>query len=453
MPPPTEQKATRTIPLYNVVWAELSEFEIIVHYARAASKSVVRPAFINYSVEKTSRAKAEAWIGQLLNAAYGRAQRCKRIKVLINPFGGQGSAQKYYTKDIEPILAAARCHVDVEKTQYSGHAVDLAAEKIKADDWDVIACCSGDGVPHEVWNGLAKKKDAARSLAQIAVVQLPCGSGNALSWNLNGTGSPSLAALAVVKGIRTPMDLASVTQGDKRILSFLSQAVGIVAESDLGTEHLRFLGAARFTVGIVSRILTRKLYPADISVCVEIDDKPAIREAYQQEASKPLAESSSTTLLQSRGIPNPDEPIPPLQYGTVNDPLPSTWTPLTPYPNLGNFYAGNMVHMSTDAPFFKAALPSDGCFDLVTSDGDMSRLDYIKTLTAVENGTFFNMPTIKYRKVKGYRIVPKQPVKKEDGYISIDGERIPFEPFQVEVHRGLATVLSKTGHLYEASPP
>lgn len=54
-----------------------------------------------------------------------------------------------------------------------------------------------------------------------------------------------------------------------------------------------------------------------------------------------------------------------------------------------------------------------------------------------------------YRKVLGYRIVPHKRPGVVEEYISIDGERIPFEPFQAEVHAGLGTVLAK-GHLYEA---
>jgi sphingosine kinase len=35
---------------------------------------------------------------------------------------------------------------------------------------------------------------------------------------------------------------------------------------------------------------------------------------------------------------------------------------------------------------------------------------------------------------------------KNDGNLSIDGEAMPFEDFQVEVHDKLATVLSLYGH-------
>lgn len=106
--------------------------------------------------------------------------------------------------------------------------------------------------------------------------------------------------------------------------------------------------------------------------------------------------------------------------------------------------------MATDVNYFAAALPNDGCMDLVTIDGDIGRVSTLQLFPAVENGKFFGLPHVKYRKIVGYRIIPRD---QADGYISIDGEKVPFEPFQAEVHRGLGTVLSKTGHMYEAPGP
>jgi sphingosine kinase len=359
--------------------------------------------------------------------------------VLINPFGGQGGATKMYHKLIAPILAAARCELDVQKTEHQGHGVEIA-QNIDIDAYDVIACCSGDGIPHEVWNGLGKRPDAARALQKIAVAQLPCGSGNAASLNFNGTDNPSLAALAIVKGLRTPLDLASVTQGDRRTLSFLSQSVGIVAETDLATEHLRWMGSTRFTYGFLVRLINKTVYPADIAIKVEYDNKSAVREAYRAEASKPPRN------VDDRVIPTPHDSLPALKYGTINDPLPSGWE-LIPHDKLGNFYAGNIAYMSPDANFFPAALPSDGCLDLIRIRGDIPRHTAIQTLMAIENHTFFDLAHVDYQKISAYRIIPKN---QNEGYISIDGERVPFEGFQVEVHKALATVLSKSGHLCEA---
>lgn len=405
------------------------------------SKKVVRPHLISYKLDKPDSNEATAWVGRLLEKAYGPSQRQKRIKVLINPFGGQGKASQLYHKHIAPILAAARCELDVENTKHNGHGVEIA-QSLDIENFDVVACCSGDGIPHEVWNGLGKRQDAQRALIKIAVAQLPCGSGNALCWNGNGTNSPSLAALAVVKGIRTPLDLASVTQGDRRTLSFLSQSAGIVAETDLATEHMRWMGSARFTYGFLIRLIKKTVYPADIAIKVEHETKEAVRAAYRTEAAKPKRTHDD------RVLPSPGEAcgLPPLKYGSFNDPLPEGWE-LVPHDQLGNFYAGNLAYMSADANFFPAALPADGCLDLVRIKGTLPRTKSIATLLSIEQHKFFDLPHVDYQKITAYRIIPKN---QKDGYISVDGERIPFEPFQVEIHKALGTMLSKSGHLFEA---
>ena len=423
---------------------------------------------------------------RLLDRAYGESQRLKRIKVLINPYGGAGKAAKLYARDIEPIFAAAQCDVDVEHTAYRGHAVEIA-EKLDENDYDVIATCSGDGLPHEVFNGLARKPNAIEALHKVAVVQLPCGTGNAMSWSLNGTGSCSVAALNLVKGLRTPLDLASVTQGHRRTVSFLSQSIGLVADVDLGTDNIRWMGSASFTYGFLVRLLGKRVYPCEIAIKTEVADKASCKAHYAAAVTRGrigagigTRHSSNSALIPTRtGLPD-------LQYGTAQDDLPPDWT-LLPYPKLGNFYSGNMSIMAESAPFFPAALPSDGLLDLITIDGDISRISAITLLFAVEKGTFFDNPHVNARKVSAFRVIPRfgkwdpmygrhgvlrkskfgrslttvgirgaghdSGARRDGGYISIDGEKIPFEPFQVEVHQGLGTVLSRSGFVYESAGP
>lgn len=109
-----------------------------------------------------------------------------------------------------------------------------------------------------------------------------------------------------------------------------------------------------------------------------------------------------------------------------------------------------MAYMAPDLNFFSAALANDGLMDLVTIDGPVSPLTAINIQLGVESGHFFDNPLVNYRKVSAYRISPRAAGK--DGYISIDGERVPFEPFQAEVHQGLGLTLSKAGG-FEAPGP
>lgn len=384
-----------------------------------------------------------------------------RATVLINPNAGQGKADAIWTKHVRPILEAARVHLTVVDTQYRGHGADVvAAERhsvvrvprnsgggtgdgdgkeedevelrpFDVDATDAVICLSGDGLPYEVFNGLGRRSDARRALARVAVAHIPCGSGNGMCANLYGTSRPSAAALAIVKARRVPIDLASVTfapfeeaakdgavadsqgspqqqqQQPLRVLSFLSQALGIVADSDLGTEDMRWLGQPRFLIGFLTRLFGRTCYPVDLAVKVEIDDKDAIRARYAREKAGELermrqgqqeledardgaagasgsgksvanSEHSRTIVVAvaeaSAGETSSDEAptskaaipgadgshvipsarydgsddmsLPPLRFGTVKDALPDGWV-MVPYEKLGNFYCGNVGNIVT----------------------------------------------------------------------------------------------------------
>ncbi|KAL1862170.1 sphinganine kinase lcb4 [Paecilomyces lecythidis] len=436
-----ERKTSRTVPFYNVLSADLSENDITIKYAEPMSKSHVTVGSVHYPIDLEQKSKAEAWVAKLLQLSYGEAKRNKKLKVLINPFGGKGMAPTYYSRFAEPILAAAGCDIDVEETTHRGHATDIA-EKIDVDAYDALVACSGDGLPYEIFNGLAKKPNAREALAKIAVGMIPSGSGNGMAMNLYGSPSVSLAALAIVKGKRMPLDLVSITQGDTRTLSFLSQSFGIVAECDLGTDNIRWMGPHRFTYGFLVRLMGKTVWPCDVALKVEMDDKQAIKDHYRAEIQK------KPQLLSDKEAANLPKGLPPLRYGTVNDKIPDDWERI-PGETMGNFYAGNMAWMSSDANFFPAALPNDGLLDLVTIDGTIPRLKSLSMLLAVEDGSIFDIPEARFRKVSAYRLVPKQ----TEGYISIDGESVPFAPIQVEVHKGLGTVLSVSGNGYAAKGP
>lgn len=321
------------------------------------------------------------WTDTLLDRAYGPAQRRKRAYVLVNPHAGPGGAQKKWDHEVEPIFKAARMALTVHTTTSSGEAVDLAAN-MNIDEFDIIVPCSGDGLPHEVFNGLGKRPDARRALQKIAVAHVPCGSGNALACNVFGTHKVSLAALAIVKGVPTPMDLISITQGGKRFLSFLSQTLGIMAEADLGTEHLRWMGEHRFTYGVVTRILKKRVYPCDLYVKMEIDHKDGVREHYKRERENSssvgvggdvdkLTTSTGTPTRNGHGsisvttesdteVPSArsEDGLPPLRYGTVQDKLPEDWEKIEA-DQVGNFYCGNVSHFSS-SPSLQSPLLSQG---------------------------------------------------------------------------------------------
>lgn len=439
---------TIEIPYYNILDVSLDSSNDRLHLSYTIKPGKNHDLQVVESVYPLGDSKTQLdnvdFVAQLMRRAYGEVEPRRRIKVLINPFGGKGHAQYIYKTFICPVFSSAKCELDVVETTHSGHA-QTVAEEINIQDFDVIACCSGDGLPHEVFNGLGKRRDARVALANIAVAQLPCGSGNAMCQNLYGTARPGEAALAVIKGHCTPLDLMSVTQGPERYLSFLSQSFGIIAEADLGTEYMRFIGSTRFTLGVAYHIIFKTSWPADVAFRLEADAKPEIRQKYNEYLRRGGPDDILQELRGSASWQNPASGLPELQFGTVNDPLEKEWIQI-PEPTISNFYAGNMAYMASDANFFQAAVPHDGCVDIVRMDASTPFLQSLKAVTAVDNGQFFDMEAVKYAKVTAFRLTPRGKV----GYISVDGEKKPFEAFQVEVHRGLGTVISKSRARYQS---
>ncbi|CAI7634457.1 unnamed protein product [Penicillium pancosmium] len=437
-------KPTHAISLYNVLDAEVTASSLAITYAQHSTKNDVSVTSLHYPITEKEKPAVEAWTERLVELSYGTSQRRRRLKVLINPFGGKGTAANLYKTYAAPIFAAARCQVDVQTTEHRGHAIEIA-EQLDLDAYDAIICCSGDGLPYEVFNGLGRRPNGREALAKMPVALLPCGSGNGMTWNCLGTESVSVASLALIKSFRTPLDLVSVTQKNTRTLSFLSQSFGIVADSDLGTDNIRWMGAQRFTYGFLVRLMQRTIYPCDLAIKVEIGDKRVIKDHYRSYVSQeydPLADPIRVEAAsQSPALPE-------LEYGTVEDQVPKDWE-VVPGEHMGNFYAGNMAIMSKDTSFFPASLPGDGLMDIVTIDGTVSRTTSIKMMNEIPTGGFFDMADVNIRKAKAFRLVPHE----KDGYISIDGEKVPFEAFQCEIHQGLGTTLTKSGHMYEAEGP
>ncbi|PFH55746.1 hypothetical protein XA68_17694 [Ophiocordyceps unilateralis] len=434
--------ARRLVPLYDVLWASSSGLEVTVDYVVPTSSGTsLRLESWTGRVDSGSPSP-EVFVSTLLTRAYGEAQPKKRALVLVNPNSGPGGALVKWERHVRPLFSAARMTFEVVTLSRGGEAADLA-EGVDVHRYDTIVACSGDGTPHEIFNGLARRPDAARALSTLAVSHIPCGSGNAMACNLYGSHRPALAALAIIKGIVTPLDLVSITQGDRRFISFLSQALGIVAESDLATENLRWMGSVRFDVGVFTRVFRRKCYPCDLAVKVEAGEtfgKDGVRAHYRRHANKADVDSSVSAAH--------GDGLPPLRHGTVQDELPQGWE-LIAHDKIGVFYCGNMAYMAPDVNFFSAAIASDGCMDLVLINGDLWPVTALKTLMSVESGKFFDSPHVSYKKISAYRVIPRH---QDDGYISIDGERTAFAPFQAEVHRALGRVISKRGR-FEASGP
>ncbi|KAF5315834.1 hypothetical protein D9611_004729 [Ephemerocybe angulata] len=355
--------------------------------------------------------------------------RCRRLLVFVNPHGGVGKGEKIFEKVVEPVLLAAGCDLTVVRTTHHGHAFDYVKD-LELDKVDAIATVSGDGLIHEVLNGLAQHADPMSAL-RIPVAPIPAGSGNGLALNLigikHGFDSAS-AALNIVKGRPMKTDLFSITQGGKRSFSFMSQSLGLMADLDLDTEHLRWMGDTRFIYGMLRGIVTFNPAPIQLSIKVAEDNKDVMAETLftrvQEKLSSGKEAAEESSVRESGALPTlkylPDDNE---DWTVIEDPILFV-------------YAGQGPYVGRDYMAFPVSLPDDGMIDIATSRGEI-----VSAISGAETGENFWFPKLQYYKAQAYRVKPLS----TKGNLSIDGERFPFEEFQVEVHPRLGTFLSCYG--------
>lgn len=412
--------------------AEEEEPDVEIVFARKKGGNLV-PTSIVLSIDSLGY---DDVVEEIMRLSYVGTKPKRSILVLVNPHGGKGKAIKLFLSKSKPILEAAQAKVEVKETKYFQHATDIA-KSINVEKYDVIACASGDGIPHEVLNGFYQRKDRVKAFKKISITQLPCGSGNAMSESCHGTNNPSFAALSLLKAIPVNLDLMACTQGDKTFVSFLSQTIGVIADCDIGTESLRWMGASRFELGVAYKVFSRAKYPCEIDVKYAAKSKNDLRSHYDEHVNKTLDIELEMTEDTYKLEYDPSEPVPD-DWERVDQDLAD---------NLGIFYTGKMPYVSKDVQFFPAALPNDGTIDLVITDARTSITRMAPTLLSLDQGSHVLQPEVQHSKILAYRLKPKS----SHGYLSVDGESYPFEQLQVEILPGAAKTLLKNGSYVETN--
>lgn len=308
------------------------------------------------------------------------------------------------------------------------------------------------------------------------------GSGNALCLNLLGVHDGFnllLAALNAIKGKPLSIDLCTVTQLEpsctsspsnttpkyKRWFSFLSQAVGMMADVDINTEALRMIGDTRFILGFIHGVVVHKQSAVYLDV---LNPEMDLKKMTESLLSHELSHGSNDDIEEKKLHPI-EEGIPPLQHGNITDQLPND-LPMLPldlktytkkndsvtlkgwyrlqHP-ITSLYAGKFPYVSRGLLQFPFATGGDNKIDLALHLRT-TRLNLIKGFLDAETGQLVYHPSMAYIKVDAFRVTPilaetKKEQKRKDRVITIDGERAPYEPIQVESHPKLLTVLSLHG--------
>jgi len=205
--------------------------------------------------------------------------------------------------------------------------------------------------------------------------------------------------------------------------------MGLMADVDIKTEHLRWMGDTRFVYGFLRGIIWQRPSPIKISLKVSERDKLKLHENYQSAWHK--RDDDGKTCWDDL---DPSEKLPPLKHSETDT---EGWEDVN-LPTL-YFYGGLMPYVGRDLLQWPLAIPNEGLIDIAIQETDsMSRL--ISFMNVSPRGGQYWAEKQHFFKVHAYRI-------KTNGadILSVDGENTPCSDFQVEVHKGMGAFLSPSG--------
>lgn len=359
----------------------------------------------------------------------------RKVLLIINPCAGSRSIQQPIS--LEPflsILSEASLQHDLIQTQRSGHARSLISELYENDQlfqYDVIAPVGGDGTLHEVVNGLVDvlakiTQQSSKSLPTIAPV--PGGTGNAVAHSM-GLHTLQLAALNIIHGLRNLEQISKTlplfqyyqleqSQTQPNIISVCGVQWGLPADVDKGTlQWQNTIGEARYTLGVVSAILSKRVKKARIRV--EVD--PELQKSCWDGLLKQNDMLRRSNLLEN-GVTQVDESTY-LLDGTFVQAVAWNWK--------------DLAHGFQVTPL--ASLNETRVFDFMVFQSGLSRMKMIDLLLKVEDGSYINC-------LHGFRYFKAKKITFESiegDFLTVDGESVPVEPcvMQVSQYTGKLNIL------------
>ncbi|XP_027626573.1 sphingosine kinase 1 [Tupaia chinensis] len=351
-----------------------------------------------------------------------------RVLVLLNPRGGKGKALQLFWSHVHPLLVEAEVSFRLLLTERPNHARELVrAEELGC--WDALVVMSGDGLMHEVVNGLMERPDWETAI-QKPLCSLPAGSGNALAASLNHyagyeqvTDGDLLTncTLLLCRRLLSPMNLLSLhTASGMRLFSVLSLAWGFIADVDLESEKYRRLGEIRFTLGTFLRLAALRTYRG--------------RLAYLPVGSAVSKMPASPALVQQGPV---DAHLVPLQ-----EPVPAHWTVV---PDQDFVLVLALLHSHLGSEMFAAPMGrcAAGVMHLFYVRAGVSRATLLRLFLAMEKGRHMecNCPHLVHVPVVAFRLEPQD----GKGVFTVDGELMVSEAVQGQVHPDYFWMVSGCG--------
>ena len=388
------------------------------------------------------------------------------IRVLVNPFGGNGAGMLSFTRCVRPTLTALQLPFTVLFTQRKGHAAEVVSILPSRSPYQAVFAISGDGLVHEVVQGMMKRRQSLLAessgalqdpaVAFIPITHIPAGTGNGISVSMGLTHHPARALRRVLleaDPAGVPIDVLRIEQflsaqnsnlhsnslpnissnaninpnqdGDlspegglqkpiKVEHSLMSFNYGLVGEGDNIMENdVRWLGWLRDLLVPLYLILRAKQY----AVRLEFDAGPGHHDASQALAQHDFLEGLSRDAAGNYVYEGP----------------------------IFYLIGASLTHIAHEFKCTPLAEPNDGQLDALVCV-ENNRWKALRLFLSLQEGLDigqFKRMGGRYLKVRRMRIVPLVPsIGDPSIVISTDGEILPNYPTEINVLNGIGRFIA-----------
>jgi YegS/Rv2252/BmrU family lipid kinase len=176
---------------------------------------------------------------------------------IVNSAAGNGRGKEVWTY-IQKTLVYLNIPYEAERTEFVGHARELAAQAVNRSDLKAVVAVGGDGTLHEIANALVG--------TSLPLGYIPAGTGNDFALAHKIPLDPELALLRVLGHQVRTVDTARI--GDETMLGFMGMGFDAQVARLANRSRLKYwLGRLTYPVGALS--LLRSFAPADIVLSID----------------------------------------------------------------------------------------------------------------------------------------------------------------------------------------
>lgn len=345
----------------------------------------------------------------------------RKVLIFVNPYSGARMGSWIQSFIMAPMLKKAGIIPEIIITKHSLHARQVCSA-INPADYAAIVSVSGDGMMHQVINGLVtpylkshgpshEKENIADVLREITsktpLAVIPAGTSNGIVANF-GIFDAFEGTKRLIEGKVNSLDIMEIIQPDtgKRWFDIHAISWGITSDYSALVEHklrwmynMRTLYAPLHVIGVNPRYKARLAFiPATVS---EDDIK---QHNYSDPSKLPEYEPDMREADSSQ-----------------------TWKVIQE--DMTMLVAMNLAFASHDTIFCPGVKPTEGAIDIILIR-KASRLQLLRTFIGLEDGSQVKQSHVETYKVKSFILEPLEP-----SLMDVSGEPIPSHKIVVKVHQ------------------